>query len=259
MGSAKKSDRKDHPRSKILVVDDDPDFCTILKDALSLEGHEVKTCTEGPEAMKIAGKYKFDIAIVDLKMEGITGHEVLRFFIKERPATTVIMISAYADHFVADVLAREAYAYLPKPVDLENLHTLIRKIEAERGEPPRGKKADKFQILVVDNDNKACEIFHKSSRSLQCEVKMTGDADAAVALAEKIKFDTIFLDSSTLGDSGLTTIKSLSKIRPQSKIVLMITYGHSAQNLVEEALRYGVCSCIYKPLNLKEIKVSLPV
>ena len=140
MGSARKSDKKNHPRSKILVVDDDPDFCVILKDALSLEGHEVKTCTEGPKAMEIVGKDMFDVAIVDLKMPEMTGHEVLRFFIKERPATAVIMISAYADHFVANVLAHEAYAYLPKPLDLENLNTLIRKVEAERGEPLRGEK-----------------------------------------------------------------------------------------------------------------------
>jgi len=46
------------------VVDDDPDFCVILKDALSLEGHEVKICTEGPKAMEIVGKDMFDIAII---------------------------------------------------------------------------------------------------------------------------------------------------------------------------------------------------
>ena len=138
MGSARKSDKKNHPRSKILVVDDDPDFCVILKDALSLEGHEVKTCTEGPKAMEIVGKDMFDVAIVDLKMPEMTGHEVLHLLNQKFPHITVIITSAYADHFVADVLAREAYAYLPKPLDLENLNTLIRKIEAKRGILNRG-------------------------------------------------------------------------------------------------------------------------
>jgi DNA-binding response OmpR family regulator len=65
-----------HP-GKILVVDDEPHVRTSLKEILEQEGHQVTTAADGPEALAALSKDAFDLILVDLKMEGMDGLEVM--------------------------------------------------------------------------------------------------------------------------------------------------------------------------------------
>ncbi|MBW2172124.1 MAG: response regulator [Deltaproteobacteria bacterium] len=63
---------------KLLLVDDEVDFLKSLSERLSLRDFEVTTASEGKQAIKAAKKGHFDVAILDLRMPGMDGTEVLK-------------------------------------------------------------------------------------------------------------------------------------------------------------------------------------
>ena len=106
----------------ILVVDDDKNIRYLIKEVFEAEHYTVKTATDGKEALKLTGKEKFDLAIVDIMMPNLNGYEFteqLRLFDKELP---VLMISAKQ---LAEDRKKGFMSgiddFMTKPVDTEEL------------------------------------------------------------------------------------------------------------------------------------------
>ena len=118
----------------LLVVDDDPVTVDLLKEVLSKEGYEVSTALSGEEAIAYGMDKLFDIIITDVRMGEKDGMEVLRFFKKSAPETTVIMITAFGSIETAIEAIREgAYDYISKPFKLEEIKfTIQRALEKRR-------------------------------------------------------------------------------------------------------------------------------
>ena len=72
----------------ILVVDDEPDICANVKDILSEFGYEVDTATSGVSALELVKRKNYDVALLDLKMPGMSGVELFKE-IKRRSSGTV--------------------------------------------------------------------------------------------------------------------------------------------------------------------------
>jgi two-component system response regulator (stage 0 sporulation protein F) len=68
----------------ILIIDDESMLNMMLSGVLISEGYQVHTATNGPDGLKIIDKEKPDIALVDLKMPGMDGQEVLKEIKKKR-------------------------------------------------------------------------------------------------------------------------------------------------------------------------------
>jgi DNA-binding NtrC family response regulator len=115
-------------------VDDDPVTIDLLKEVLSQEGYEVSTALSGEEAVAQGTDNFFDLIITDVRMGKIDGMEVLRFFRKNAPDTTVIMITAFGSIETAIEAIREgAYDYISKPFKLEEIKfTVQRALERRR-------------------------------------------------------------------------------------------------------------------------------
>jgi DNA-binding response OmpR family regulator len=118
-------------QKRIMVVDDDKEFLDELKETLVLSGYEVKTVNEASEAFSTATKIKPDLILLDLKMEGMTGFEVVNK-LKNFNYTMGIPIIAMSGFFTSeedDTLLSffDIHNYLHKP-----FHPLdiITKIEA---------------------------------------------------------------------------------------------------------------------------------
>jgi DNA-binding NtrC family response regulator len=118
----------------LLVVDDDPVTIDLLKEVLSQEGYKVSTALSGEEAVAQGTDNFFDLIITDVRMGKIDGMEVLRFFRKNAPDTTVIMITAFGSIETAIEAIREgAYDYISKPFKLEEIKfTVQRALERRR-------------------------------------------------------------------------------------------------------------------------------
>ena len=79
----------------ILVVDDEKDYCDVLKMILTGKGYKVETCENGAEAVKKLEKKAFDLVISDLCMPVMDGRELLEEIKKREYDAEVILLTAY--------------------------------------------------------------------------------------------------------------------------------------------------------------------
>jgi len=111
----------------ILIVEDEAIMRESLRDWLTDIGYQVETAEEGKEALKIAAEQDFGVAILDLKLPGKDGIEVLREAKAKKPQLKGIIITAYPSVGTAVEAMKEGVIdYLPKPFDLNELEKLIR-------------------------------------------------------------------------------------------------------------------------------------
>jgi DNA-binding NtrC family response regulator len=115
--------------TKILIVDDELIMRESLAGWLKRDGHAVQTAPSGEDAIALLKETRFDILLVDIKMEGISGLDVLQHVKESDPDVSVVMITAYGSIPTAiEAMKNGAYDYMLKPFDPNELGVLIDKI-----------------------------------------------------------------------------------------------------------------------------------
>ncbi|MBN1794919.1 MAG: response regulator [Candidatus Omnitrophica bacterium] len=118
---------------KILVVDDEEIMCTLLKEVLSAEGHDVYTASNGVDALGVLEEEGCDIILSDIRMPDMDGLKLLHAIIERDPEKIVIMMTGYATLATAREAIKEgAYDYLMKPFDIEGVRRSIKKAAERR-------------------------------------------------------------------------------------------------------------------------------
>ena len=111
----------------ILLVEDEAVMRESVRDWLADVGYQVETVEDGEQALKTIGEQEFGLVILDLRLPGKDGLEVLREAREKHPQLKGIIITAYPSVETAvEALKRGAIDYLPKPFDLNRLEELIR-------------------------------------------------------------------------------------------------------------------------------------
>jgi DNA-binding NtrC family response regulator len=114
---------------RILVVDDERDICRALDFLLSREGYKVSTAYNGLDALKKIEAEEFDLVITDLKMEGMTGMEVLDRAVALRPNLIVIIMTAFASvESAVEAMKKGAGDYIVKPFINEDVKMTVRRL-----------------------------------------------------------------------------------------------------------------------------------
>ena len=112
--------------AKILVVDDEIEVCDSLRDFLQQEGHEVVTITNGEEALALLDKEKPDLTLLDIRLSGISGMDVLRRARAMDENLQMMMITALEDdvlmHYAMELGAID---YIIKPFTTEYLTKIL--------------------------------------------------------------------------------------------------------------------------------------
>ncbi len=113
--------------NRLLIIDDDQNIRDVLEEFLSEKGYEVETSGEGNDALEKIKTTRFDVIVLDLKLPGMDGIDVLKAIVRIDPDTMVIMMTGYASLETAIESIREgAYDYITKPFRLEEIHIAIR-------------------------------------------------------------------------------------------------------------------------------------
>lgn len=166
----------------ILVIDDEPSLCTLLIEELGDRGYLCTTAPDGNSAIAILAVQDFDVVLLDIRLPGISGIEILRRIQRDYPTIAVIMMTAVTDVNIAvSTMKSGASDYIVKPFDLDRVIDSIcsttenRKYVAEEG----GLKA---RILVEEKSKHVPqELSEINAIALGVEVRhdfLTGFSEA---------------------------------------------------------------------------------
>jgi len=117
------------PRARILVVDDERIVCASCERILGAEGHEVSSTQDPADGLRRVRDEAPDLAILDLKMPGMNGIELLRRIKELGVATEVMIVTGYAEIQTAvQAMKLGAFDYIPKPFTPDQLVIAVAKV-----------------------------------------------------------------------------------------------------------------------------------
>ena len=113
-------------QTKILLVDDEVEFASALAERLQMRGYDVKTASNGLEAMALFHNSPPDVVILDLRIPGMDGLEILKNIKIFDPTIEVLILTGHGDvESVAEGMKNGAFEYIMKPIDIDELTSKI--------------------------------------------------------------------------------------------------------------------------------------
>ncbi|GAB6269950.1 transcriptional regulator [Smithella sp. SC_K08D17] len=209
----------------ILVVDDGQSQREMLRDFLRSEGHTVMEAEEGEKALKTVRGGHFDLILLDYKMPGMDGLQVLKEVKHINPEIDVIIITAYGTIETAvEALKAGAIDYITKPVELDELIILVNRI-AERRQLIQENK-----LLKEDLSKRgitADKIIFKSQRMAEL-INLAGRVAAS-------KASVLIQGESGTGKELLARL--IHQLSPRAhKSIVVVNCGTLHENLLESEL-----------------------
>jgi two-component system, NtrC family, nitrogen regulation response regulator GlnG len=182
------------PAGSILVADDDGAIRTVLNQALSRAGYEVRSTSNAATLWRWVSQGEGDLVITDVVMPDENAFELIPRIKKLRPELPIIVMSAQ-NTFMTAIRASErgAYEYLPKPFDLKELIGIVGRALSEPKERPKTPvKAEEFDsIPLVGRSPAMQEIYRLLARLMQTDltVMIAGESGTGKELVARALHD----------------------------------------------------------------------
>jgi two-component system nitrogen regulation response regulator GlnG len=177
-------------RGSILVADDDAAIRTVLNQALSRVGHEVRVTSNAQTLWRWVSAGEGDLVITDVVMPDENAFDLLPRMKKVRPDLPVIVMSAQ-NTFMTAIRASEkgAYEYLPKPFDLTELLTIVQRALSEPKRPTVRDSAEEQRepMPLVGRSPAMQDIYRMLARMMQTDltVMITGESGTGKELVAR--------------------------------------------------------------------------
>jgi len=178
----------------LLVVEDDPLQRKLIKENLEQEGHTVFEASSGTESLNIIAEQPIDIAIVDYKLDGETGIDVIQKVLEQNPLITPIVVTAYGNvENAVEALKKGAYDYIVKPIDFKKFLMVIERAQERQKLKKevsllRSSLEDKFStknfIFSSDEMNEVALLTAKASKT-EATVLLSGETGTGKDLVAK--------------------------------------------------------------------------
>lgn len=156
-------------KGKILIVDDEKASRKSLKDILRLEGYNVSAAEGGQQAVEVLEEEDFDLMLLDLKMPGMSGLDVLEKTVEIAPRTKIIMLTAHGSlESAIEALRFGAHDYLLKPASPDEILASVEKgINSGADEERKRRLLDQMESSLQElRDAEGMETKTESPRSL---------------------------------------------------------------------------------------------
>ncbi len=187
---------------RILVVDDDRDVCDYLQDFLTREGYLVQTLVKPMDALLEIKEGRHQIVLLDIRMPELDGVQLLRQIRAIDSDICVIIMTAYPSvDSAVDTMKADAFDYLRKPFDNEQLRAVIQRAVREKG-------------LVVDAEERVNQLLGSKIRQLRKERNLT-----LKQLANKTALSVSLISQIELGKSA-ASVSTLRKLAAALAVTL---------------------------------------
>lgn len=236
-------------KAKILIVDDNLSLCKTMSLVLNRKGYDVSTANDGFEAIDRVKNEFFDIIFMDIKMPVLNGVETYKKIREVNDKIITIMMTAYAvDDLIQDALKEGAYGIIYKPLDFENIVSLIENSkDTEQG----------GLILIVDDDPGTCSTLKNILIKKGYEVSISNTGEDAIKIVLEKPFDLIFIDMKLPTLNGLETFLALKKINPKIVAIMITAYSQEMDELVQDAIDKNAYTCLNKPIDIEVMLVLI--
>ncbi len=165
----------------LLIVDDDDDFRQTLVTRLVRQGFRVQEANGGEQALSLAQRRDFEVAVFDMMMPGISGLQLLEQFKRAHPDCEVIMLTGQGTIQTAVAAMKlGAYDYLTKPFPIKGLETLI-----EKAHERRQLRKENQQLRVLLQRHEPEEVMVGDSPAMQeiyRLIERAGPSDKAILI-----------------------------------------------------------------------------
>jgi DNA-binding NtrC family response regulator len=134
---------------QLLLVDDEERFLTTTKILLEKRGIETAVAASGEEALKVLSEKRVDVAVVDVKMPGMDGVELMRRLKELEPGVEVIMLTGHATvESAVQCLRLGAFDYVMKPCDLPELVAKVHAALARKRESEEKSRQEDIDEII---------------------------------------------------------------------------------------------------------------
>jgi two-component system, OmpR family, response regulator len=182
------------PRIRVLVIDDEEDICLYLRDLLERDGYAVTTCTEPRSALPEIKESRHQIVLLDVRMPEIDGVRMLHQIRAMDSDLCVIAMTAYPTvESAVETLKLDAFDYLRKPFDVEQLRAVLARAVREKG-------------LRVDGEEPTNQLLGTRLRALRKQKALT-----LKQLANKTSLSVSLISQIELGKSA-ASVSTLRKL-----------------------------------------------
>lgn len=208
----------------ILIIDDEKNIREGLAANFELEEYNVKTAASGEEGLKLIERGDIDLVITDLRMNGISGEEVLRKVTAETPGIPVIILTGHGSiDSAVDAMRHGAYDFLTKPLNLDQLDMIV-------------KRALESREMSLQHQQLKKEIEGKNALS-----GMIGKSQAMLKIMETIKKAASSKANVLItGESGVgkeVVAKAIHELSPRkNKTMINVHCAALSETLLESEL-----------------------
>ena len=150
--------------SRILIIDDDPAFCTLLRNFLNKQGFETEETYSAKEGIREVYEESYDIVLIDYRLPDMDGLELLKNIKKRYFHLPVIIMTNYSNIKTAvKAMQLGAFEYVTKPINPDEIHLSINKALEEKknpeAAPPRPSRFSSSTISFVEGvSSRALEV-----------------------------------------------------------------------------------------------------
>ena len=230
----------------ILIVEDEKNVRESLRTWLVELGCQVDVTSDGEEALKQISEKEFDLVILDLRLPGKDGLQVLKEARLKKPQLNGIIITAYpAAATMAEAMQIGAVDFLSKPINLPKLEKLIQ-------EKTELVKLRVKPILIVDDEASMRESLQDWFLDLGYQAETARDGEEALKLIAEKNYGLLILDLKLPGQDGIEVLKKARKHHPDLRGIIITAYP--SVDTAREAIKQGAIDYLPKPFELSELE-----
>jgi len=251
-------------KTRILVVDDEPDQLRILEKMLASRGHTIITATCGSDAIILARTKHPDLIILDIALPDILGGQVAAT-LKQYPQTSGIPIIFLSALFSKADESKKGHTIggntiFAKPCDLNELQTtieqLVRQHQVGWDDKSKGRK-DRKKILIVDDDKDFVHILQLRLADSGYDVIFAMDGVSAIGVAQRENPDVILVDIGLPAGDGFGVIERLAAIEKFVSTPIIVITGKDPSMVHQRATQAGVKAVLLKPIDEEELLTTI--
>ena len=226
---------------RVLIVDDDEDFCTVMKMSLEGQGIVIETANSGEEAIRLFREKDFDVAFLDVMLPGLNGVESFMEIRKIRPKARIVMMTGYSVEQLLDkAVENGAWAVLQKPLDMKKALKII-------------EEAGSHCILIADDDPDFIEIISDILTKAGKKVSLASNGQEAVERVAGGGIDILILDLKMPVLDGLGAFLEMKRIGHVVPTIIVTGYAKGSQSSLRTLESMAVSGILRKPFDPQDL------